>query len=492
MRNVDRGDVFLPRRQDRRLETQGPLHHGPLRPKRFSVSDAQLTDASGVTVGSLAHVLTRKSAAASTASTVSLAHRDECKKKRLPNSDDGLPEHLRFLSLEQERIAQSPIRSVVSPEPPLPAITKLAKDELTPFTSNRRQRLIEEADTLLNQGEALRRNQNAPQFDLEGDLEPSSAPECVADSRKKELAQRALLLQASGKYREAILVSSVIEPTLYGRLARTYLGAHMYDDALTYVNRARSFFPSSARLALMQGQIFLGLRRSEDAIGAFDEAVSLGQSCDESESIDMRLLNHYQKLAGAPKRTRPFGPHLGALEIQSSSEVQRELDGRLNPFNLYESASLLLQPESLPNIEHPSRLVNPIYNRLTSKPPILALPVLSTSTSTSLPDAPSTEENKPIPAKKLLPPSPNWREDLDGSVQDEVLIEMEIETRGEVLDLVILKNDDAPSMVEDFLARHSKLLSVKQRRDIRKYVLNRTEQARQEAILKLAGIQASD
>jgi hypothetical protein len=72
-------------------------------------------------------------------------------------------------------------------------------------------------------------------------------------------------------------------------------------------------------------------------------------------------------------------------------------------------------------------------------------------------------ENQVVGDEELF----KWEEECAGEEDMEIIVEMEIETEDDILDLCIRKNDDVSTILDDFFKQHHKRFTHAQMRELR-------------------------
>lgn len=334
--------------------------------------------------------------------------------------------------------------------------------------------LIDEGDAWAAKAKAIAAGVNAPALLAIGDDEDDEEPEetaarkaaaaileggeTEAAARRRVIDHRAALHKAVDTYALAMRRCPEVPPQLFSKLCLAHLRLHEFDAALEMAREACKSFPHSARLCFWEGLAHMGLRRFQDAFGAFDRAVRLGRARGGKRTVDARLVDNYRRAAyEKAKKFVEFGDLIGDLETEAATETQRDIDRNLNVFNLYDSVPALTLPHALPAIEPASKLINPIANRLRRQPVGYGKMMLEREKAASEgareADDSSSDDQSSVGGGGSV--YAEMSSDSEGEADDEVLFELEVEVPGgAVLELTVLRDEDVAKAVDHFSAQH--------------------------------------
>jgi len=181
-----------------------------------------------------------------------------------------------------------------------------------------------------------------------------------ADPRRRNAEQRRQYKAAVDNYRTAMRRSSVIDPQLFGKMARTLVRLHAWDTGLLQCNKALAHFPHSSRLWFYTGLCHLGQRQPAKAAPAFKK--SLEYSVDRA--VDQHLVSNYFRLACMEAKSEKPQDYIGEFEVESKDERQRLKDSKLNVYNLFDSIPDLTHDTRVPRLGNPQCMVNPVSVRV--------------------------------------------------------------------------------------------------------------------------------
>jgi tetratricopeptide (TPR) repeat protein len=421
---------------------------------------------------------------------------------------------------------------VVEEEAPEVAAERARREKLAEiFYKKMSDKLIRAGDVAMRSAEVLGNSNNVPieyppdEEDLEEDEveEPEvvaaraeslllDAGETEAAARKRVLRQRRLYVEASETFKQALRRSPNPDPRLFGRLSTVMLRLHQYDEALAYTEKAEVHFKDSPGLVFNRGQALMGLNRFNDAFTAFDECLHMG----DGKVLDVELVRKYRAASIVKRRKFKSAEDTLVLEIESSNERQRDIDQKLNVFNLYDSVIPLTRKHELPNIQHPSKLVNPISQRLLK----VGYPTASTKKRMrrairsrnrsreraeraprhlpAITDKATNDGALDLSSQEAPPPGTEnegvvvpavategmlwgdedddsssdeegggkagyvWEEDEDGEADENVLFEFELETSLGVIEVTVRKGEDVRTLVDDLRSSNPGALTRRQ------------------------------
>jgi len=333
--------------------------------------------------------------------------------------------------------------------------------------------------------------------------------ETETERRKRTLELRRLYTEASQCFRLALRRSPKIVPSMYARMALSFLRARDFGESLENANKALLHFKDAPRIYFIKGQALLELGRIDEAFTAFDQALVLAkelrEKCNGKDQVDTRLIESYRKAAYAKKHKFVEKELiLGEIEIESSDRRQREIDENLNQFNVYDSIPALLSPLKLPVIEVASKMVNPLSLRLKVCPPKsrfkrhkkrlkkkkqtpMKLPLISKGDEFSPVEllevlAGTTQELKGVCQEEDEEDEPeeffDWEDDEQGSLLDkDIVLEMEIETGDDILELTVRKDDVIGVVIDSFFEKHHKKFTHAQIEELRVELKSRLSDA---------------